>query len=201
MTSTGYPPVAETNAEGTRWLPLTNSRQKVLVDARYYDALSKYRWRLVRGETKPYVASTGHRGYLLHRLLVRAPQGLQVDHINRKTLDNRVENLRKATSSQNQANAGLSRNNTSGYRGVAWDKKSGKWRASFRVREKLRYLGLFANQEDAVRARDWGQIILHAAEFVRPRLPLAPIDPEVLKRIQRVLDRSYRRQMWTEPLK
>lgn len=69
-----------------------------------------------------------------------------------------VANLRFATKMQNQPNAGISRNNTSGYRGVSWDAKCGKWRAQIRVQKKLIHLGLFSSTEAAAIARDAGSI-------------------------------------------
>jgi hypothetical protein len=189
-----YPHIVKTSAKGTSFLSLTNSEEEVLIDACYYDWLSRYRWQLTKGETKVYVRATAQPCYRLHRLLLRAPQGLQVDHINRNTLDNRLENLRLATRPQNQANAGLRRDNTSGYRGVSWAKDCDKWRAQVRVigHKKSMHLGMFASQEDAARAHDWGIIVLQGAQFVQPQLPLEPIDPLVLKRLIRVLDGSRR---------
>src|SRR5690348_9287785 len=64
----------------------------------------------------------------LHRWIMNDPEGLVVDHINNDTLDNRKMNLRVVTIQQNSQNrAGVSSNNTSGYRGVRYDKRSKKW--------------------------------------------------------------------------
>ena len=76
-----------------------------------------------------------------------------VDHINGNVADNRVESLRWATHRENSFNSSLSSVNSSGFKGVTLDKKSGKWQARITVNGKLKHLGLFANKEDAIKAR------------------------------------------------
>lgn len=85
--------------------------------------------------------------YLSHRLAFLYVNGMwpkeEVDHINGIKDDNRWENLRECTKSQNGANRGLQENNTSGYRGVYWHKTKKKWRAVIRKQGKRYYLGEF----------------------------------------------------------
>jgi hypothetical protein len=66
-----------------------------------------------------------------------------VDHADRDTLNNRRENLRGATVSQNNHNQGTQSNNTSGYPGVCWDKKAGKWIARVKNQGKRIHVGYF----------------------------------------------------------
>jgi hypothetical protein len=68
------------------------------------------------------------------------------------TLDNRDENLRIATVSQNRCNRRATLKNTSGFKGVTWDKDHSKWRAEIRVERKLKYLGLYNTPEAAFAA-------------------------------------------------
>lgn len=77
----------------------------------------------------------------------------QIDHINGVRDDNRISNLRVVTNQQNQRNASMQRNNTSGVCGVEWHKASGKWQASIRINGRRRHLGLFTALEDAAEAR------------------------------------------------
>ena len=68
---------------------------------------------------------------------------LQVDHINLDSLDNRWSNLREATPSQNKANSRAPASNTSGFKGVCWQKNQRRWQARARVGGRRVYLGLY----------------------------------------------------------
>lgn len=74
----------------------------------------------------------------------------QIDHKNRNPMDNRWENLRAATSSQNSMNR-ASRYNKFG-RGVSFSKKDRKFRAKVIVNRRVHYAGSFACAEDAAKA-------------------------------------------------
>ena len=77
-----------------------------------------------------------------------------VDHKNQNKLDNRKENLRPCTQSQNMQNVRRKINNTSGIIGVTYYKKSKKWVARINPTKGNRiFLGQFANKEDAIIAR------------------------------------------------
>jgi hypothetical protein len=73
-----------------------------------------------------------------------------VDHINGKTGDDRIANLRLATHQENLCNRGKPRNNTSGYKGV--HRHQGMWRARIAVNGRSISLGLYHNPEEAHRA-------------------------------------------------
>lgn len=80
----------------------------------------------------------------LHRQLTNAPQGMDVDHINGNTLDNRKSNLRICTHRQNIQNQKIRNQITSSkYKGVLHDKRSGKWMARLTLNGKQKRLGLF----------------------------------------------------------
>jgi len=74
-----------------------------------------------------------------------------VDHANRVRDDDRFENLRLAINSQNQANAWWS-TNTSGFKGVSWQKSRGQWAASITIDGKAKFLGRFATRVEAAKA-------------------------------------------------
>lgn len=75
-----------------------------------------------------------------------------IDHINGIKDDNRIINLRLATTSENMSNRGMQANNTSGHKGVYWHKKDSKWTAQIRVNGRNKYLGQFTDPEDAAAA-------------------------------------------------
>jgi hypothetical protein len=77
----------------------------------------------------------------------------QIDHINGVKTDNRICNLRQATNSQNGKNLGLSKANTSGVKGVSFEKYTARWKASIRVDGKNISLGRFDSIAAAAEAR------------------------------------------------
>lgn len=106
--------------------------------------------------------------HLAHRLAVLWMTGAwpsdQVDHINNDRCDNRWENLRQASNAQNAANQGVRTNNTSGVKGVSWDKSRNAWFVKIRVKYKQIALGRFASFDDAVAARRAAEM-LHQGAF------------------------------------
>ena len=85
----------------------------------------------------------------LHRFIVDAPKGLQVDHINGDTLDNRRENLRICTQAENNRNIGKLSTNTSGFKGVKKYYSRGKWNGSWCARLNEKHLGTRRTPEEA----------------------------------------------------
>lgn len=89
----------------------------------------------------------------LHRYVTNCPSEYEVDHRNHDKSDNRKENLRIVTRSQNSMNKGLQSNNTSGVTGVCWDTHYQKWVAQIRLNNKNIRLGSFENFDDAIKVR------------------------------------------------
>lgn len=97
----------------------------------------------------------GYKLYLAHRLIFMMLYGYipeEIDHINRDRADNRLENLRGATRSQNQAHRVQVTISKSGYRGVWFDKGTGKWRAGISVDGRGKTIGRYATKELAALA-------------------------------------------------
>ena len=93
----------------------------------------------------------------MHLILLEGqiPEGMEVDHINRDKLDNRMTNLRVVTHSFNQINK-VMKNNSSGYRGVAWNKKEKKWEAMVIINKVRKYLYRGHSFDDAKAKRiEW----------------------------------------------
>lgn len=119
------------------------------------------RWSRIRaGNVAGCVKNAGYREvgldscrYRAHRLAWLYVTGewpaSGLDHENLNKDDNRWANLRPATVSQNGANRRLCSINTSGFKGVNWDKQTRKWRSTIMVNGKTLYLGRFDLAEDA----------------------------------------------------
>ena len=76
-----------------------------------------------------------------------------IDHINGIKQDNRISNIRECTSSENGQNrTQLSKNNTSGYKGICLCKRSNKWNATILYKGVRKSLGYYENKEDAATA-------------------------------------------------
>jgi HNH endonuclease/AP2 domain len=89
-------------------------------------------------------------GNYLHRVLLGLSKGDgPVDHVNGDGLDNRRANLRHVDASQNQANRGQQRNNTSGHKGVCWDRSRNRWVVWVEWRGVRHFGGRFTNIEEA----------------------------------------------------
>ena len=80
------------------------------------------------------------------------PSGAQIDHIDGDRANNRIQNLRLADSKQNAWNRGLSRANTSGFKGVCYEKASRKWLTQIRTNGVARKIGRFNTKEEAAEA-------------------------------------------------
>jgi hypothetical protein len=90
----------------------------------------------------------------------------EIDHINGNRSDNRIVNIREATKAQNNRNQGIRKTNTSGYKGVSWHKKTGRWRAVIWMNRKRTSLGLHDTPEKAHAAYCAAAARMHG-EFAR----------------------------------
>jgi len=82
------------------------------------------------------------------------PYPMEVDHKDRNTLNNNVDNLRLGNSVLQKQNRGMHSNNTSGVKGVHWYKNGSKWVAQITVENKKKHLGYFATLKEAAEARN-----------------------------------------------
>lgn len=134
----------------------------------YCPLTGAFTWKVQRGGNSGAGTIAGKRtqaGYIqityrgkhfsAHRLAWAFHHGewpeLDIDHVNRIKIDNRIANLRQATQSQNNANQGVYRTNRHGAKGVT-PLPSGSWQAQIQVRGKNHYLGAFRDKDEAVAA-------------------------------------------------
>lgn len=158
-------------------LPLTRGKFAT-IDAEDVAWAEQWSWQCTRDG---YAARGQHSGssretrtsktVLMHAELaaragVRLADGQTPDHVNRNKLDNRRENIRPATRSQQCVNRGQFRNNTSGRVGVSFRKDIAKWAAYIGSGKRLIHLGFFATKDEAVAARARAEAEIHG-EFAR----------------------------------
>lgn len=140
--------------------------EAAIVSPEDYQFLSQFKWHVSRSPRTSYaITHVKGKTVYMHRLIMAAPQGLEVDHINNDGLDNRRANLRLCTSAENKANMRIRVDNKSGYKGINFDKQTGKWRARIRFNNKEYSLGRHITKDAAVKAREEAQT-LHG-EFAR----------------------------------
>ena len=94
-------------------------------------------------------AKDGLNKKFLHRIIMDAPDDKMVDHINGNKRDNRRENLRLCNNTENGRNRGKQSTNTSGFKGVCWNKQKSKWKAEIQVDGKSKFLGYFDDPQIA----------------------------------------------------
>jgi len=161
-----------------RRIPLTQGKYAI-VDVEDYERVNRYKWYIKGGSrSSTYYAArtiTISRAIrilvCMHRFIINAPDGLEVDHINGNGLDNRKANLRLATNAQNARNKAKRRNaRVSRYKGVKRNKKGKRWFATINYNGQRIYLGTYDTEIQAARAYDRAACKLHK-EFARLNFP------------------------------
>ncbi len=147
-------------------VPLTKG-QYALIDVDDWEIIGKNRW-CAQGPTSAgkYYAVRRQCGaakktttLYMHRAILFPDGGPNVDHRSTNSLDNRRSNLRECTQKGNSANRGLTRRNTSGFKGVSWSHMTRKWEAYIHVDRRKWKLGYFQSAEDAARAYDAAAVV------------------------------------------
>lgn len=125
------------------------------IDLEDVEKINKVRWCLYFDTTVNgfYVHAHGKNGTLrLHRLIMDCPKDMQVDHIDRQTLNNRRSNLRIVTNQINSINKMKAfKNNKNGQLNVSWSNTNNLWRVRFRIDGKEKYVGGYRNYDEAVK--------------------------------------------------
>ena len=128
-----------------------------IVDNEDFDELSKHKWNACSDRGNFYARRLQRKGIKrinihMHREVINAPVGIEVDHKNGNGLDNQKCNLRLCTRFENTRNRHQKIKNQSGYKGVTPEGK--KWKSRIRVNGKEKYLGLFGSKKLAARIYD-----------------------------------------------
>ena len=136
----------------------TSKGEEFYFDLEDYDKIKGYYWDIgTNGYVRAPNAINDYKLIKMHKVVVYCVDDFVIDHINHNLKDNRKCNLRIVTRSQNQMNAKLRVNNTSGITGVSWHKGINKWIAYININKKRVSLGAFDIFEDAVKARKDGE--------------------------------------------
>lgn len=126
-----------------------------LVDNSDFEELNKFKWMAEKSGDKFYAnrhykKEEGKKGKVrMHVFIMKTPKGMDTDHKDNNGLNNQRKNLRVCTHSENLLNSGKQKNNTSGFKGVYWCKREGKWLAQIRINKKQTYLGQFNSKLEA----------------------------------------------------
>ncbi len=155
--------------------------QEILKELFEYREDGHFYWKIIKcnsikiGQIAGAICFKGYRQikidgkfYKEHRLAWLYHYGVfpknQIDHINNTKNDNRIENLREATNTQNQTYKNKREGTSSKFKGVSWNKKFQKWRVRITINGKQKYLGLFNNETEAGKSYN-EEAIKHFGEF------------------------------------
>lgn len=143
---------------------------RVLIDIDDIEKVNNYKWHLSNnGYASSKCKATNNKNILLHRFLLDCPDDMVVDHINHNILDNRKSNLRVCTHQQNMMNQNINSVNTSGYKGVSWNKRKEKWEVYIDFKNKRIKLGYYISKEEAIKVRKQAEI-KYFGEFMNKEL-------------------------------
>ena len=132
-------------------------------DTEFYDEVSEKYWGVRKSGSLIYLRSSDRKNeserVSLHRLVYSLKHNMTVDeldiidHIDRNTMNNLSCNLNMVSHLENSQNTTLRKDNSSGVKGVYWDKTREKWIAEIQYNKKKMRIGAYINKEDAIKAR------------------------------------------------
>lgn len=142
----------------------TSEELDFIIDTKYVEDVKKVYWGVIKTKgNNIYLRSSKSRSdknlVRLHRYIYFLEYGIElkdgdvIDHKNRNTFDNRISNLNLVTYLENAQNASTRRDNTSGVKGVSWNKKKKRWVAYIQYNKKKKVLGAFSTLDEAKKKR------------------------------------------------
>lgn len=139
-----------------KYIKLANSHICAICDDAAYEMLNQYYWnvRIHKNGKAQCIRTTNNqnRNITMQQLVMAVEEGILIDHKNHNIYDNRWENLRIATYSQNNANKHKTKNpKSSKYKGVYYSKARNCWIAEIKINSKTDYLGGFKTEIGAAK--------------------------------------------------
>jgi hypothetical protein len=127
-----------------------------LVDDEDFENLNRFKWCVSKRDKTHYACRAIYNHddqsctiIQMQKQIIDSPLGMEIDHIDGNGLNNQKSNLRACTHQQNQMNRALSKNNSSGFKGVSLYKGRNKWNSYIKVNYKKINLGYFKTKEEA----------------------------------------------------
>lgn len=143
-------------------IPLTQGHVAKVDDADY-ERVAQFKWHIKRYSHTIYatahVPGNARQKVLLHRVIMDAAPGVEIDHIDRDGLNCQRSNLRASTHKQNNGNKQKRKDSKVPYKGITWHAQSSRWR----VRVAKQHIGMFDDPVEAAKAYDvaakkqWGE--------------------------------------------
>lgn len=133
-------------------IPLTQGKYTI-IDTEDYSWLSQWKWcALISKYGVVAMRQVKRKNVYMHRLILDAPAGMEVDHVNHNMADNRKQNLRRCSHAENMKNQVPQKNAGSPYKGVT--EHYGGWRARITKNFQLVHLGTYKTEVEAAMAYD-----------------------------------------------
>ena len=163
ITSKHFKKYNDYDLSGEYGIGYTSKGDTFYFDLEDYDKIKDYCWHV--NQYCGYLEGQSYGiTYKFHREIMglsKENKSVFVDHINHNKLDNRKENLRLCSNSENCKNRNIAKNNKSGVTGVTWSKQMNKWKANIGVDNKLIHLGFFSDKEKAIEARKEAELLYY----------------------------------------
>ena len=136
-------------------IPLTQE-QEAIIDDCDYERVGQYKWWADKKKYGGYYARGWVNGQavILHKFIMNPPIGVEIDHIDHDGLNCQRHNMRFATVFDNRKNRAKNANGTSGFKGVSFHKRIGKYQAQIQNDGVKMPLGYYDTLEEAARAYD-----------------------------------------------
>ena len=128
-----------------------------LVDDEDFEWLNQWKWCAHKSDSGVFYArrrGDGNKTIHMHRVIMDTPDNLECDHKDNNGLNCQRYNLRNCTRGQNNSNRRKTKKNTSGFKGVSWQKSRNKWRVQLQINGVKKFFGLFDRLDEAANAYD-----------------------------------------------